>query len=60
MLQFNASPLLLLILAVGAVVFNVVVAEAVAVQPLLPVTVTVYVPALFTLMAAVEAPVLHA
>ena len=45
--------------AVGAALSNVVVALVVAVQPLLPVTVTVNVPAVVTLMAAVVAPVLH-
>jgi hypothetical protein len=57
--QFSASPLLLLMLAVGTVLLSVVVALVVAVQPLLPVTVTVKVPAVLTLMAAVVAPVFH-
>ena len=59
-LQFNSVvPVLLVIPAVGAVVLRVVVAEAVAVQPLLPVTVTVNVPAALTVMAEVVAPVFH-
>jgi hypothetical protein len=59
-LQFNSVvPVLLVIPAVGAVVLRVVVAEAVAVQPLLPVTVTVNVPAALTVMAEVVAPLLH-
>jgi len=45
--------------AVGAVVSELIVADAVAVQPFAAVTVTVYVPALLTVMAAVVAPVLH-
>jgi hypothetical protein len=48
------------IIAAGIVLSGVTVREAEAVQPLLPsVTVTVYVPAAFTLKAAVVAPVLH-
>ena len=50
---------MLLIEADGAALFNVVVALVVAVQPLLPVTVTVNVPAVVTLMAAVVDPVFH-
>ena len=38
-------PLEGVILAIGAVVFEVITLLAVAVQPLLPVTVTLYVPA---------------
>jgi len=45
--------------AVGAVTSELTVADAVAVQPFAPVTVTVYVPALLVVMAAVVAPVLH-
>jgi len=45
--------------AVGAVVSELTVVEAVAVQPFAAVTVTVYVPALLAVMAAVVAPVLH-
>src|SRR5450759_2034325 len=50
--QFNARPLLLLIDAVGTVLSNVVVALAVAVHPLAPVTITVKVPAVLTISAA--------
>jgi hypothetical protein len=57
--QFRASPLLLVMLAVGAVLLSVVVADVVAVHPLLPVTVTVNVAAVLTVMAEVVAPVLH-
>jgi hypothetical protein len=57
--QFRASPFLLLIEAVGAVLSSVVVALVIAVHPLLPVTVTVKVPAVVTLMAEVVAPVPH-
>ena len=57
--QFNARPLLLLILAAGAVLSSVVVALAVAVHPLAPVTVTVNVPAVLTVIEAVVAPVDH-
>ena len=45
--------------AVGKVLFIVVVALAVEVQPLVPVTVTVYVPAVLTVIAAVDALVDH-
>jgi len=45
--------------AVGAVVSELTVADAVAVQPFAAVTVTVYVPALLAVIAAVVAPVLH-
>lgn len=47
------------IAAVGEALSMVVVAEAVAVHPLLPVTVTVKVLAVVAEMAAVVAPVLH-
>jgi len=57
--QLNASPLLLLIEAVGTVLSNVVVALFVAVHPLAEVTVTVYVPASLTVIAGVVAPVDH-
>ena len=50
-------PELFVIPAVGAVLFEVVVALAVAVQPLAPVTVTVKVPAIDTVIAGVVAPV---
>lgn len=60
MVQLNASPLLLLILAVGAVLFSVVVTEFDAVQPLEPVTVTVKVFAVVTVIDCVDAPVLQA
>jgi hypothetical protein len=58
--QLKASPLLLLILAVGAELLSVVVTDDDAVQPLEPVTVTVKVPAVVTLMDSVEDPVLQA
>jgi len=45
--------------AVGAVVSELTVADAVAVQPFAAVTVTVYVPALLAVIAAVVSPVLH-
>jgi hypothetical protein len=57
--QLNDKPLELLIVADGAVLFNVVVDEVEAVHPLLPVTVTVNVPAVVAEMVAVVAPVLH-
>ena len=44
---------------VGAVLSKVVVTAAVEVQPLLPVTVTVNVPAVLTVIAAVETLVLQ-
>ena len=50
---------LLVIPAVGAVLSIVVVTEAVDVQPLVPVTVTVYVPADETVIAAVVAAFDH-
>ena len=56
----TVDPVLLVIPAVGAVLFIVVVAEAVEVQPLVPVTVTVYVPADETVIAAVVTDVDHA
>ena len=53
-------PVLLVIPAVGTVVFWVMVIEAVAVQPLAPVTVTVYVLGDVTLtVAAVPSPPDH-
>ena len=58
-LQSSAKPLLLAIAAVGVVLSNVVVALAVAVQPSDPVTVTVYVPAVVTIVAAVLALLDH-
>jgi hypothetical protein len=57
--QVNASPLLLLMDADGAVLSSVVLTLVLAVQPLLPVAVTVKVPAVLTVMDAVVAPVLH-
>ena len=57
--QFNARPLLLLIVAPGVVLSNVVVTLAVLVHPLAPVTVTLNVPAVFTVIDAVVAPVDH-
>jgi len=57
--QLNASPLLLLIEAIGTVLSKVVVALFVAVHPLAEVTVTVYVSASLTVMAGVVAPVDH-
>ncbi len=57
--QFKARTLLLLIAAVGAVLSKVVVALAVEVHPLSPFTVTVKVPAVLTVIAAVVAPVDH-
>jgi len=45
--------------AEGAEPSVLIAAEAVAVQPFAAVTVTVYVPALLTVIAAVVAPVLH-
>lgn len=59
LLHVSVSPLLFAMLTVGAVVFTVVVAEAEAVQPLLPITVTEKVPALLTVIASVVAPLLH-
>ncbi len=59
MVQLKLSPLLLAMPAVGAVLSKVVVADSVSVQPLADVTVTVNVPAVVTLMAAVVAPVAH-
>jgi hypothetical protein len=55
----SVLPVLLVIPAVGAVLSSVVVALVVAVQPLLPVTVTVNVAAVLTVMAEVVAPLLH-
>jgi hypothetical protein len=57
--QLNASPLLLLIDGLGAVLSSVVLTLVLAVQPLLPVAVTVKVPAVVTVMDDVVAPVLH-
>jgi hypothetical protein len=52
-------PVLLVIPVVGAVLSRVVDTDEVAVQPLLPVTVTVNVPLVFTVMLEVVAPLLH-
>ena len=57
MVQFKSSPLLFAIEAPGKVLSSVVLTEATEVQPLAPVTVTVNVPAVETVMAAVVAPV---
>ena len=57
--QVSAKPLSLEMDAFGVVLSNVVVTLAVAVQPFAPVTVTVHVPAVVTVMDAVVAPVLH-
>jgi hypothetical protein len=57
--QLSPKPLLFDIAAVGEVVFNVVVALAVAVHPFEPVTVTVNVPAIVMLVEAVVAPFDH-
>ena len=58
-MQLNARPLSVVIVAPGTVLFNVVVALAVLVHPLVPVTVTLNVPAVLTVIAAVVAPVDH-
>ena len=58
-LQSSAKPLLLAMDAVGVVVSKVVVALAVAVQPSDPVTVTINVPAVVTIVAAVLALLDH-
>jgi hypothetical protein len=60
MVQLNAKPLLFVIATVGAVLSNVVVALAVAVQPFGLVTVTVNVPAVVIApeLATAE-PLLH-
>ena len=55
----SVLPVLFVIPAVGAALSNVVVALVVAVQPLLPVTVTVNVPAVLTVVDPVVDPVLH-
>ena len=59
MVQLKARPLSLVMEAPGGVSSKVVVTLATEVQPLAPVTVTVNVPAVETVMAAVVAPVLH-
>ena len=51
-LQLSASPLLLLIDAVGAVIFCVISMVSVSVQPFEDVTVTVYEPGVLTDAAA--------
>ena len=56
MVQFRSSPLLFAIDAPGKVLSSVVDTLAVDVQPLVPVTVTVNVPAVFRIIAAVVAP----
>ena len=58
-MQLNARPLSVVIVAPGTALFNVVVALAVLVHPLVPVTVTLNVPAVLTVIAAVVAPVDH-
>ena len=55
----TVDPVLLVMPAEGAVLLSVVVADTVAVHPLLPVTVTVNVPAVLTFRVDVVAPVLH-
>jgi hypothetical protein len=57
--QLNTNPLSFAMDAVGSVLSRVVVALAVEVQPFEPVTVTVNVPAVVTLVAAVVAPFDH-
>jgi hypothetical protein len=58
--QFSVVvPVLFVIPAVGAVLSRVVDTDEVAVQPLLPVTVTVNVPFVDTEMLDEVAPVLH-
>lgn len=47
-------------LAVGGVIFLVIDTCLVEVQPLVPVTVTRYVPLFVTVMDVVDTPVLHA
>ena len=47
------------ILAVGAVVFEVIILLAAAVQPLLLVIVTLYVPTLVTVLVALVVPSFH-
>ena len=60
-LQLNAKPLLFVIVTLGAVLFKVVVALDVDVQPFEPVTVTVNVPAVVIAPDdAALAPLLHA
>ena len=49
----TVTAVLLVIPAVGAVVFWVIVTALVAVQPLLPVTVTVYVPVAVAVKSAI-------
>ena len=55
--QLRSRPLLFAIEAPGKVLSSVVDTLAVDVQPLVPVTVTVNVPAVETVIAAVVAPV---
>ena len=55
----SVTPVVLVMLAVGKVLFIVVVTAAVEVQPFVPVTVTVYVPADETVIAAVVAAFDH-
>ena len=57
--QLNARPLLSLIPEVGGVLSNVVVTLEETVHPFDPVTVTVKVPAVLTLIDEVMAPVDH-
>jgi hypothetical protein len=58
-LQSKAKPLLFAIAAVGVVLSNVMVAVAAEVQPFEAVTVTVKIPAVLTVVAAVVAPFDH-
>jgi hypothetical protein len=59
MAQLIASPSLLVMVAPGAILSNVVVTLAVEVQPLAPVIVTVNIPAVLTVIEGVVAPVDH-
>ena len=59
MLQLSASPLLFAIEAPGSVLSKVVLTLATEVHPLAPVTVTVKVPAVETVIDEVVAPVFH-
>ena len=57
--QVSANPLLAVIPDAGGILFRVVVTLDETVQPLTPVTVTVKVPAVVTLIEEVVAPVDH-
>ena len=58
-MQLSASPLSFVMAATGVVLSRVVVTLADEVQPLAPVTVTLKVPAVLTVIDAVVAPVDH-